>query len=570
MINLGGFMCFNFKASYLFLILALLSHNAKLQSDPSSVDVNTLSTDTLQVSSGYLIYQIDYQQMFDTSMQRGCSESDFQHHLLYTTLYSLFIFLPLEATYHPNITTLSVEILKDNEPVLKLEVPLENLLRSSNERFRRFMHSQALRGLGNCFVATESQLEAWLLTIGTFQGSDMYYDANLLLEIENFYDAYFKQRQQVENLFSQSSQQVNANNEDNLPKQDDSSEISESQSTPSTSDKLLLEESNTTEKASQQVSVNDENTLPKQDVSLEISESQSAPSTLDKSLLEEANTKETINEFAEIDVDESNWNISVPSKQKELFIPENYRLTPFLPSKSLENFSGQKMVLESDKDYFAVLETTQGRILIDLFEEQTPITVNNFIFLALNHYYDGIPFHNVLQDFIAQTGDPTGTGQGGSNYWLELEIATNLSHLIEGVVSMAGDGNKSSSSQFFFTLGPAPDLDGHYTIFGKVTEGLDVLENLQPLNIQDEPSIFATLQDSLALLAIQGIELTGDKDISLEEYIIELHGKLPQIEERFKLDFVDAIILNDPVIDELFVAFWPMPDMIEQLYIVER
>ena len=217
-----------------------------------------------------------------------------------------------------------------------------------------------------------------------------------------------------------------------------------------------------------------------------------------------------------------------------------------------------------------MLETTQGRILIDLLEENAPTTVNNFIFLALNHYYDNVPFHRVIEEFIAQTGDHTGTSWGGPGYWLEPEIDPSLSHLIEGMVSMASDGEKSSGSQFFFTLDPSPDLDGQYTIFGKVVEGLDVLRNLQTLNIQEDPSIFANLQDSLALLAIQGIELSGDEDISLEDYILELYGELPELEERFKINFVDAVILNDPVIDELFIAFWPMPDLIEQLYIVEK
>ena len=182
--------------------MVLISYNTNSQNDTSGV------TDTLKIDNGYLIYQVNYQQLLDISMQRGCSENDFQHYLLYLTLYNLFTFLPLESTHHESVTLLVTEVLNKGIPVLRIEAPLQELLHNTNERFRMFMQSQALRGLGNCFTADESQLKAWLLTVGTFQNSDMYYDSNLF-NFESLYQAYAEQRQQAENFAAlQASQSV--------------------------------------------------------------------------------------------------------------------------------------------------------------------------------------------------------------------------------------------------------------------------------------------------------------------------------------------------------------------------
>ncbi len=604
-------MRLNVKPAFLFLILVLFNPSARSQSDNSSTDTLIFG------ANGHLTYQINYQQLFDLSTQRGCSENDFQHYLLYTALYSLFIFLPLEANFHSGVTTLAVKVVKNNTPVLYLVVSLEELLSNSNEPFRIFIHSQALRGLGNCFVVTETQLKAWLLTIGTIKDSNMLYDTNLF-DFGSLYKAYFEQKQQVENLALLAPQQESISNVESLvgtetsvvdnsretintEAQNNLNDLVNDNNTPEENDILAT---NNNDLLNESKSINDTNLIV-EDIAEEVNDFLNSTDLLNESesinesdlIVEDAtetandflNSNDLLNEPESIndtnlivediaeEVNES-IEVSTPSNdlsssgflRRDLFVPENYSLTSFLPSESLDNFSGAKNVLEKNKDYMAVLETTQGRVIIDLLEEQTPKTVNNFIFLARNGYYDGMPFHRVIEDFIAQTGDPTGTGWGGSSHWLELEIVDNLSHLLKGVVSMAGDGERSSGSQFFFTLSPSPELDGQYTIFGKVVEGLDVLQDLQPVNTLDDPSIFAQLQDSLALLAIQGIELDGDEDMTLEDYILELREELPEVNKHFKLDFVDAIIVNDPVIDELFIAFWPMPDTIERLYIVEK
>jgi cyclophilin family peptidyl-prolyl cis-trans isomerase len=135
-------------------------------------------------------------------------------------------------------------------------------------------------------------------------------------------------------------------------------------------------------------------------------------------------------------------------------------------------------VLEAGKHYRAEVVTNRGRLVIDLYQDETPRTVNNFVFLALQRYYDGVAFHRVLEDFMAQTGDPTGTGSGGPGYQFDDEIVPGLRHDAKGVVSMANAGPRTNGSQFFITFAATPWLDGKHTVFGRVVEGLDVLDAL--------------------------------------------------------------------------------------------
>lgn len=147
-------------------------------------------------------------------------------------------------------------------------------------------------------------------------------------------------------------------------------------------------------------------------------------------------------------------------------------------SERTTSFGRAEEVIEAGRDYRAVLETSKGRMVIDLFQEQAPSTVNNFVFLALNRYYDGVPFHRVLDGFMAQTGDPTGTGRGGPGYTFEDEIDPQLKHDSPGTLSMANAGPDTNGSQFFITFGPTPWLDGRHAVFGRVVEGQDVLDEL--------------------------------------------------------------------------------------------
>lgn len=161
-----------------------------------------------------------------------------------------------------------------------------------------------------------------------------------------------------------------------------------------------------------------------------------------------------------------------------MYIPEGYSLTKPLSETRKTSFSSAGQVLESGKDYRAVVETSKGRLVLDLFQDDAPITVNNFVFLALHKYYDGIIFHRVLEDFMAQTGDPTGTGRGGPGYTFQDETNNGKRHDSKGILSMANAGPNTNGSQFFITFIVTPWLDGKHTVFGKVLEGSDVLDAL--------------------------------------------------------------------------------------------
>lgn len=161
---------------------------------------------------------------------------------------------------------------------------------------------------------------------------------------------------------------------------------------------------------------------------------------------------------------------------------EGYKTSDPLGETRQTNFSRAEQVLEPGKDYLAVIETNKGRIVAELFAEDAPQTVNNFVFLARNGYYDGVVFHRVLEDFMAQTGDPTGTGRGGPGYTFGDETRNGRTHTGKGVLSMANAGPGTNGSQFFLTFIPTPWLDGKHTVFGQITEGLDVLDTLQRID----------------------------------------------------------------------------------------
>jgi cyclophilin family peptidyl-prolyl cis-trans isomerase len=163
---------------------------------------------------------------------------------------------------------------------------------------------------------------------------------------------------------------------------------------------------------------------------------------------------------------------------------DGYTRLGSLTNDRVTQFARVEQVLEKGKDYRAVIETTKGMMVLDLYQDKTPMTVNNFVFLARNKYYDGVVFHRVLEGFMAQTGDPTGTGRGGPGYKFGDETNTNLSHNAKGVLSMANAGPGTNGSQFFILFKPQPHLDGRHTVFGKVIEGEDVLDKITRIDPQ--------------------------------------------------------------------------------------
>jgi cyclophilin family peptidyl-prolyl cis-trans isomerase len=146
------------------------------------------------------------------------------------------------------------------------------------------------------------------------------------------------------------------------------------------------------------------------------------------------------------------------------------------------------MQIDPTKSYEAVIKTEKGDIRIQLYAAKAPNTVNNFVFLARQGFYDGVTFHRVIPGFMAQTGDPTGTGSGGPGYKFANETSPDLKHDSEGIVSMANAGKDTNGSQFFITYAAQSYLDGDYSVFGKVLEGMDVLKALTPRDPSKNPN----------------------------------------------------------------------------------
>jgi len=147
--------------------------------------------------------------------------------------------------------------------------------------------------------------------------------------------------------------------------------------------------------------------------------------------------------------------------------------------------SSPSMTIDTGKQYTATIETEKGSMVAELFAKDVPETVNNFVFLAREGFYDGSTFHRVIPGFMAQGGDPTGTGMGGAGYKFDDEF-TGHKH-DAGVLSMANSGPNTNSAQFFITFAPQHGLDGKHTVFGQLIEGIDVLEKLTPRDPNQNP-----------------------------------------------------------------------------------
>lgn len=163
------------------------------------------------------------------------------------------------------------------------------------------------------------------------------------------------------------------------------------------------------------------------------------------------------------------------------------------------------MQIDKSKQYTATIKTDQGDIVVKLFADKAPLAVNNFVFLAKNGWYDGVTFHRVLPDFMAQGGDPTGLGVGDPGYSFPNEV-TGLKFDKAGLLAMANAGPDTNGSQFFITYGPAPQLDAadptkeaNYTIFGEVISGMDVAKKLKPRDPQQQPDFTGSVIATIAI-----------------------------------------------------------------------
>ncbi|MCJ7580470.1 MAG: peptidylprolyl isomerase [Candidatus Aminicenantes bacterium] len=153
------------------------------------------------------------------------------------------------------------------------------------------------------------------------------------------------------------------------------------------------------------------------------------------------------------------------------------------------------MQIETDKTLKVKMETTRGDINIELYPQHAPKTVNNFVFLAGEGFYDGVVFHRVINDFMIQGGDPTGTGCGGPGYKFEDEVKNNPLKHEQGVISMANAGPNTNGSQFFITHSPQPHLNGHHTVFGKVVDDQDIVDSIR----QGDKIVHVTLSEDQIL-----------------------------------------------------------------------
>lgn len=140
--------------------------------------------------------------------------------------------------------------------------------------------------------------------------------------------------------------------------------------------------------------------------------------------------------------------------------------------------------------------TNKGVFVAEMFEDKAPLTTKNFIELVEKGFYDGIIFHRVIDGFMIQGGDPTGTGMGGPGYKIKDEFGEGLKHDDAGILSMANAGPNTGGSQFFITLAPTPWLNGHHAIFGKVVEGMDVVRliGVVPTDFRDRPREAVTME----------------------------------------------------------------------------
>jgi cyclophilin family peptidyl-prolyl cis-trans isomerase len=144
--------------------------------------------------------------------------------------------------------------------------------------------------------------------------------------------------------------------------------------------------------------------------------------------------------------------------------------------------------LDLSKNYAAHVVTERGAFDVELFAADAPLTVENFVNLARSGFYDGTTFHRVIPGFMAQGGDPTGTGRGGPGYQFSDELSPARRHDAAGVLSMANAGPNTNGSQFFITFGPTPHLDGKHAVFGRVTSGMDVVNALRERDPGRDPN----------------------------------------------------------------------------------
>ncbi|WP_324394688.1 peptidylprolyl isomerase [Aggregatilinea sp.] len=206
--------------------------------------------------------------------------------------------------------------------------------------------------------------------------------------------------------------------------------------------------------------------------------------------------------------------------------------TADLAEPEATQFDSAEDVLEDGVDYGAIFCTAQGPIYVDLFEDLAPVTVNNFVFLAQQGYYNNTTFHRVIPGFMAQAGDPTGTGSGGPGYTFEDETDNGLTFDSYGILAMANAGADTNGSQFFITYGPTDWLNGAHTIFGNVLQGMDVAELLTPRDPNSAPSYEGDALETVVIVDDPAaVTVTPDASPSVDHFQILLNAAVDGMQD---------------------------------------
>ena len=195
------------------------------------------------------------------------------------------------------------------------------------------------------------------------------------------------------------------------------------------------------------------------------------------------------------------WYFSPKEQQNQanLDFGNQSACAPFSDIPVSAQYSEPPLNIDTAKQYFAnVKMASGGEFVIQLYPDKAPKTVNSFIFLSCKGYFDGVTFHRVLEGFMAQGGDPTGTGSGGPGYQFENEDS-DLTFDKPGIVAMANAGRDTNGSQFFITFVPTPQLNGGYTIFGQVIEGMDIVNSITRRNPEENPTFQGDMIDSVTI-----------------------------------------------------------------------
>jgi len=233
--------------------------------------------------------------------------------------------------------------------------------------------------------------------------------------------------------------------------------------------------------------------------------------------------------------------------------PEEICASADTAAPATREFSAAEQVLAEGVDYWAIFCTAAGPIYVDLLQDESPITVNNFVFLAQQGYYNGTTFHRVIPGFMAQGGDPTGTGAGGPGYEFEDETDNGLVFDTPGLLAMANAGADTNGSQFFITYDLTTWLNGNHTIFGRVFSGLDNAELLTPRNPQYGPEYEGDALNTVVIIEDPSqVNATPDGPPSLEHIQKMLEATLStQVIARFAVDEgklgvldLDAVLAN--------------------------